>query len=247
MSTAALIQIYLSVFSDDSPVFAVIGASSAIIVMSIALAKMILLIKYAPTERYERVTHKRLYGTLWADLTENSFRKYYFWFVSVRSVLLSYVCVFLDMYPFVQIFMVLFYQIAIVLLFFQGWRFKIRPVFAESDLNFITMLQEAFLLFMKVMILVFAFMRENAKDSTLIILGWLIILPGAATQLLQIGYSITKQLQNRKKLSNKIVLMWNGILGKKKKKRIKRVQRPRVTSVSSIALARDNGDDSIIL
>jgi len=247
LSTAAMIQIYLSVFQGDSRVFAVIGASSALVTISIALTKMVKLIRYSPAERYEKVTHNKLYGTLWADLTENSFSKYYFWFVSVRSVLLAYVCVFLDLYPFIQIFIVLFYQLALVLLFFQGWTFKIRPVFAERDLNLITMLQEAFLFFMKLVILVFAFMRKDAKDSTLIILGWMIILPGVASQLLSIGYSVTKQLQNRKQLYQKVGMIWNGILRKKKKKRIKRVQRIRAPSDSRITLVKNTGEEIAIL
>jgi len=248
MSTAAMIQVYLSVFRSDSPVFAVVGAGAAIAVMSIALAKMILLIRYSPMDRLEKAIYNKLYGTLWADLNMTYFTKYYFWFVAVRSVLLSYVCVFLDMFPYLQIFMIVLYQMAIVLMFFTR-KGKVRLVFAASDLNMITLLQEVFLLFMKFVILIFTFMRETAKDSTLIILGWLIILPGVASQMLQIGYAITKQLQNRKKFYGQVALVWGRILSKKKKKRIKRVQRvqrPRFTHPTSLALAYSKDEDTII-
>ena len=248
MSTAALIQVYISIFRSDSSVFAVVGAGVAIVVMSIALTKMILLIRYSPMDRLEKAIYNKLYGTLWADLNMNSFTKYYFWFVAARSVLLSYVCVFLDMFPYVQIFIILFYQMAIVLMFFTR-KGKVRSVFAASDLNMITLLQEFFLLFMKFVILVFTFMRETAKDSTLIILGWLIILPGVASQMLQIGYAMMKQLQNRKKFYSSLALIWGRILSRKKKKRIKRVQRvqrPRDASSMTFTLTNHKDEDTII-
>jgi len=225
LSTAAFVQIYNSIFGKQTSFFPLASAVLTLVILVWALAKMYSLIQNPPSDRHQRAIYTKLYGTLWEDLNiDQLFSKYYYWLTALRGLVLAYVCVFCDMYPYIQIFVVLFYQVGVVGLFVRNL-ITLRPVFAEKNLNKIMFIEEALLLIMKTFILAFLFMRDSATNNTIIIMGWMIVLPGASVQIIQIGYSIYTQIQNRKKIYRMFQSASNFLKRKQKMKRIKRTHR----------------------
>ncbi len=238
-STAAFIQIYAAVFGQvKQKLFSLIIAPVTIVVIVWFLAKTRNLIGYVPPEKYQRITHARLFGTLWDNLRLDSIGKYYFWLGAIRNIVLSYVAVFFDFEPYVQILALIGYQLGMVLLFFRSSNnligISLREVFEDHALNMITLVQEFLLLFMKVMILMFYYYQGQDKDSTLVLLGWLIIIPGILSQVVQTGFSLLNQVRNRKKIWRKMRVLFYKMSGQKKKKRIKRVKNPRGPAVDKV-------------
>ena len=224
LSTAAFVQIFSSTFGHESNLLPLISAVVTIFVLAWALVKMYSLIKHTPLDRHNRAIHSKKYGTLWEDLNiSQTFSKYYYWLTAIRGFVLAYVCVFCDMSPYLQIFVVMFYQLGIVALFIKDYK-SLRPVFCEPTLNKVMLIEESLLLLMKVFILAFVFIRSTASNGTLVILGWLIVLPGASIQGLQIGYSIFQQIKHRKKFFKMVKATFNSVKNKKIKK-IRRVNR----------------------
>ena len=229
LSTAAFIQIYSSIFGNNSSLFPLFSAVVTIIVLLWAMVKMYSLIKATPSDRHGRAIYSKLYGTLWEDLNmKETFSRYYYWLTALRGLVLAYVCVFCDLNPYLQIFIVIFYQAGIFALFVKSYK-SVREVFCEGLLNKIMLVEEGLLLLMKVFILVFLFVRESASNNMLVLIGWMIILPGAANQGIQIGYSVYKQIKNRKKLYKLIQSTKNAFKNKKVKK-IRRINRIRNVS-----------------
>jgi len=231
-STAAFIQIYAAVFGQvKQKLFSLIIAPVTIVVIGWFLAKTRNLIGYVPPEKYQRIAHARLFGTLWDNLRLDSIGKYYFWLGAIRNIVLSYVAVFFDFQPYVQILALVGYQTGMVLLFFKSSNnligISLREVFEDHALNKITLVQEFLLLVMKVMILLFYYYQGKTDDSTLVLLGWLIIIPGILSQVVQTGFSLLNQVRNRQKIWRKMRVLFHKMSFQKKKKRIRRVKNMR--------------------
>ena len=228
-STAAFVQIYAAVFGQvKQRLFSLMLAPATMVVVVWFLAKTRNLIAYIPNEKYERIFHHRLFGTLWENLGLGSIGKYYFWFGAIRNIVLAYVAVFFDFVPYIQILTLIGYQLGMVLLFFKTSKnligIELRRVFEDKVLNIITLVQELLLLVMKIMILAFYHKQGTAEDSTLILLGWMIILPGILSQVVQTGFSLLNQVRNRQKIWRKFRVLFHKLSFQKKKKRIKRVK-----------------------
>jgi len=231
VSTAAFIQIYSSIFGHAVKIFPLISAIVILTVLLLALGKMYTLIRNTPEDRHQRALYTKLYGTLWEDLNiKQKFSKYYYWMTAMRGLILAYVCVFLDLFPYIQISVLLIYQAVILAMFFKNHK-GLRPVFVEPTLNRIMFIEEGLLLLMKALILIFLYYLNTATNANLILLGWLIVLPGALIQIIQIGYSFYRQLKNRKKIW-KMIKMSTNFLHNKKIKRIRRTQRPTLLTSS---------------
>jgi len=229
-STASFIQIYAAVFGQvKQSLFSLILAPATMVVVVWFLAKTRNLIAYLPNEKYQRIEHQRLFGTLWENLELHSIGKYYFWFGSIRNIVLAYVAVFFEFSPYVQILVLIGYQLGMVLLFFKRsvksyLGVGIRRVFEDKALTIITLIQEALLLLMKLMILLFLYCEETATDSTLVLIGWMIILPGIFSQVVQTGFSLLNQVRNRQKLWRKLRVLFYKMSFQKKKKKIRRIR-----------------------
>ena len=231
-STAAFIQIYAAVFGQvKQKLFSLILAPLTMVIVVWFLAKTRNLIAYIPPEKYQRIAHTNLFGTLWDNLRLDSIGKYYFWFGAIRNIVLSYIAVFFDFQPYVQILALIGYQLGMVLLFFKTSNnligISIREVFEDHALNKITLVQEFLLLVMKVMILLFYYYQGKVQDSTLILLGWMIILPGILSQVVQTGFSLLNQVRNRQKIWRKMRVLFYKMSFQKRKKRIRRIKYPR--------------------
>jgi len=221
--TGTFIQIYSSVFSSSVSTFSTILAVATLFCFFWGFLKMFGLIKYFPKSRYQFLMHIQQYGTLWETLNTETYAKYYFYTVTVRGFVLAYVSVFFDFNPYTQILILIVYQLGVISLFVE--KYGVRTVFLDTGLTYATVIEEVLLLMMKCMILAFIIMEKTAKDSTLILIGWLIIIPAILSQLVQTGYSIIMQIKNRKKLWIKISILMNRLSRKKRKKRIKRIAR----------------------
>ena len=222
LSTAAFVQIYNATFGNNPSLFPLLAAITTILVLLWGLIKMYSLIKHTPGDRHGRALHTKLYGTLWDDLNiTQTFSKYYYWLTAIRGLVLAYVCVFCDMNTYFQIFVIMFYQLGIVAIFVKNFK-SLRPVFCEPTLNRVMLIEELLILLMKVFTLAFVFVRSSASNNALVVIGWLIVLPGACIQGLQIGYSISQQIKYRKKFFRKVKLILNNLKKKKVKKRINR-------------------------
>jgi len=222
LSMASFIQIHHSLFGKAPGLFPLLLAIATLIILVWTLIKMYLCIKRTPRKRYKRAIYSRLYGTLWEGLNINqAVSRYYYWLTALRGFILSYVCVFCDLFPYVQIIVILVYQIGIVALFINGFK-SIRPVFSESGLNKVMLVEEGLVLVMKMVIFAFLHLIESASNNTLIILGWLIVLPVGAVQIIQVLFSIFEQIKNRRKWIRLVKL---AIFKLKNKKRVKRIRR----------------------
>jgi len=235
LSTAAFIQIYSSTFGKGSSFFPLFSAVVTLFVLVWGMIKMYSLIKETPPDRHGKALHTKLYGTLWEDLNmKQTFSRYYYWLTAMRGFVLAYVIVFCDMNPYAQIFIIMIYQAGIVAMFVKDYK-SIRPVFNESVLNRIMLIQESLLLLMKVFILTFLFIRSSASNDALVALGWMIILPGASIQAIQIGYSVYKQIKNRRKIY-KMIQSTTNVFKNKSIKKIRRATRIRNISIESRAV-----------
>ena len=228
-STAAFIQIYAAVFGQvKQSLFSLILAPATMVVVVWFLALTRNLIVYIPNEKYQKIAHKRFFGTLWENLVVNSIGKHYFWIGAIRNIVLAYVAVFFEFSPYLQIITLMVYQTFVVLLYFQKSAnllgIGLRPIFEDKALTIITLIQDILLLIMKTMILVFLNCQGTAKDGTLILLGWMIILPGILSQVVQTGFSLLNQVRNRQKIWRKFLVMFHKLSFQKKKKKIKRVK-----------------------
>jgi len=228
-STAAFVQIYAAVFGQvKQSLLSLIIAPATMVVVVWFLAKTRNLIAYMPSEKYKRIFHQKLFGTLWENLGSHSIGKYYFWLGAIRNIVLAYVVVFFDFAPYAQVLILIGYQLGMVLLFFKTSNnligVTIRGVFEDSWLNVITLVQELLLLVMKMMILMFYHKQGTADDGTMILLGWMIILPGILSQVVQTGFSLLNQVRNRQKIWRKFRMLFHKLKFQKKKKRIKRVK-----------------------
>ena len=223
LSIAANVQLYTAIFGHKVPlqIFSILLAPAILLMIVWFLTRMFWFISHIPATRFERVMHTKKFGTLWEDLQTGSFGRYYFWIISIRGFLLAYVVVFIDMYPLIQVGILLFFQIFVVLLFFKG--FRIRHLFTDKALNFITLIEEFLLLAMKVLILVTEWLKDSAEDSTLILIGWVIILCGVMTQVLQTGFAIGSQIRNRNVLWRRMRIAFSKFSRKPKKKKIRRL------------------------
>jgi len=252
-STAAFIQIYAAVFGQvKQKLFSLILAPATMVVVVWFLAKTRNLIAYMPLEKYQRIAHTNLCGTLWDNLVLDSIGKYYFWFGAIRNIVLSYVAVFFDFQPYIQILTLIGYQLFMVLLFFKTSNnligISLREVFEDHALNKITLIQELLLLVMKVMILMFYYYQGQAKDSTLILLGWMIILPGILSQVVQTGFSLLNQVRNRQKIWRKMRVLFYKMSFQKKKKRIRRGKNLRSPEIRPMGKpSNSEGDTQIAL
>jgi len=228
LSTASFIQIYYAVFGKDTPrLFSAILAPVTLAMIAWFLTKMWSLIRNAPGGRYEKAMYTKLFGTLWESLYSTSVGKYYFWLGSLRNILLAYVIVFFDIFPQLQIAILVVYQGGIIGLFFEISKKKLFPlrlrhIFEDSALNLLTLVEEILMLIMKVMIWVAILKKDSASDSKMILIGWLIILPGVLTQVLQTGFSLLSQVRNRQKLWRSFRMTLHKLvpIGGKRKKRI---------------------------
>ena len=228
LSIAAFIQLYVAIFGHRVPtsILSVTLAPGILFFMVWFLTNMFWIINHMPPTRFERALHTKKYGTLWEDLQIGSFGRYYFWFVSLRGFVLAYVAVFVDMYPSIQICVLLLCQLFVVGIFFKG--FRIRHIFNDKALGIITLVEEILLLIMKVLILVTEIMKDSADDNTLILVGWFIILCGVMTQILQTGFSIGSQIRNRNLVWRRMRLAFGKFSTKPKKKKIRRLNRTRL-------------------
>ena len=230
LSTAIFVQIYHAVFGIDKPkLLSMILAPVSLVIIVWFLAKMWNIIRNVPGGRYEKAIYTKSFGTLWESLHLTSVGKYYFWFGSLRNILLAYVTVFFDVFPQLQIGTLVVYQCGMIVLFFECSKkklfpLKIRHVFEDSALNIITLIEEILMLFMKVLIWVSILKKGSAPDSTMILIGWLIILPGVFTQVLQTGFSLLNQVRNRQKLWRSFRISLYKLMPTKKRK--KKIFRP---------------------
>jgi len=224
LSTASFIQLYSSIFGKSTQTFSLILAGAFLFILLWFFATMYNFIRYVPSTKLERALHTKTYGTLWENLHTNTYGRYYFWFVALRGFLLSYAVVFLTEFPYVQIITLLAYQVLMVGLFMKG--IKVRQIFQDNWLNNVTFIEELLILTIKTVILTFMIMKDRgAPDDTLILIGWLIIIPGALSQALHIIYSIAVQVRNRKKHYDAIKLMFLRFGNKKRMRRIRRIAR----------------------
>jgi len=227
LSTAAFVQIYNAIFGNNPSLFPLFSAIITILVLVWGLIKMYSLIIHIPKDRHQRAIYTKSYGTLWEDLNiTQTFSKYYYWLTAIRGLLLAFLCIFCDTFPYFQIFVIMFYQLGIVGIFVKNFK-SLRPVFCEPTLNRVMLIEELLILLMKIFILLFVFARNSAPNDAVVVIGWLIVLPGACIQGLQIGYSISQQIKYRKKFFRKIKLIFHS-LKKKKTKKIRRIDRIRL-------------------
>jgi len=228
-STAAFIQIYAAVFGQaKQSLFSLLIAPATMVVVVWFLAFTRNLIAYIPNEKYQKIAHQRFFGTLWENLRVGSIGKYYFWFGAIRNIVLAYVAVFFDFSPYLQIITLMIYQSFMVILYFQRAEnflgIGLRPIFEDKALTIITLVQDILLLIMKTMILMFLYNQGTAKDGTLILLGWMIIVPGILSQVVQTGFSLLNQVRNRQKIWRKFRVLFHKMSFQKKKKKIRRVK-----------------------
>lgn len=223
---AGFIQIHSLIFGLD-----VYWPSLALTIVSMIAfpmfyVKTFKLVYNAPTTKYDLSVYSRRFGTLWEDLDVTMKTKYYYWIVALRAVLIAYVVSFFGPFPYIQIITLIIYQACIVSLFIKIKPFGIglRLVFGEKTLNKITFLEELCLLLVKILMLIFHTMIGTVSDKTLILVGWIIIIPAAVAQGAQIFYSIYGQLSDCDKFS-KLSDMWKTMTGVKKMKKIVRIKR----------------------
>ena len=145
---------------------------------------MFKVIQNIPFSHYQRFVYSEKFKTLYEDLNLNSNTKYYYWLVTLRGILLSYLCVFFDISPRSQIFVLTLYQSFILGLFFK--RFELHKVFQDISLNFITMCNELLLLIMKIMILGFLSINPHLEsDLSIVVFSWLMVTPAVINQIIQ--------------------------------------------------------------
>lgn len=223
VSIAAFVQIYAFVFGQEISLISLAACGATLLAFLLCFKYMLSIIYHIPTSHKEMRALSQRFGTLWEDLDPNLDSRYYYWLVAVRGFLISYVAVFLSVYPYVQITVLIAYQCYIVSLFFK--RFRIRLVFRDKGLNKVTLLEETCLLLVKVMILVYMAMLKSFGDKTIILVGWIIILPAIVAQVLQIFYSVWSQIRDTEKFKRMFEFLKENILGKKRLKKIVRIKR----------------------
>lgn len=194
LSVACFIQIYTLMFGYNANLLSSVLSLVTLVLFLWGFNKMLSLITFTSKTKHEIIIHEKKFGTLWEDLDMNSIGRYYYWLVALRGCLLAYLAVFLSIFPYVQIGVLILYQLLIVSLFFK--RSKIRPVFNNNALNKVTLAEEVCLLMVKCLILMSMIMMNSMKDRVLILIGWLTIIPAAVSQVLQIFYSIGSKLSD---------------------------------------------------
>ncbi len=205
ISIAAFAQIHSAVFGRQISTLSMVLSTIVIFLLVWFLVKMFNLITYFPKTKLTLASHTRHFGTLWDNLRLSSFRKYYFWFVTLRSCLLSYVAVFITN-PYIQLSILSAFQVFMITIFFK--KFKLYVVFEKSWLNLITFIEEVLILIAKIAVLTFLILQEKkTSDDNLILIGWIIVVPGVLAQLLQIMYGVGLQVKNRRKVYYAIKLL----------------------------------------
>ena len=169
--------------------------------------------------------------------------KYYYWLLSVRGILLAYLCVFFSLYPFIQLIVMTLFQGFIISLFFNGR--KLREVFETRSLTIMTLTEELLLLVTKAMILIFIVSDYFVDgDDWFLTFGWLIILPGMISQIAQSLYLVGVKIKDRKKMVKKLKSIVDHICRKKSKiQKIRRIQQVMPTNLHTNNTSASNIGD----
>ena len=200
---AIFLQLHVSTFGVRSAAAPTLLATCTAIIFVLSFIRIFCIIRDVSSAKFERVVYIEWYGTLWEDLKLESFAKHYYWLLSMRSILLAYLCVFFSLYPFVQLTVLVLFQGFIISLFLNGR--KLREVFESRSLTIVTLTEELLLLTTKATILTFMISGYFVDgDDWFLAFGWLIILPGILTQISQSLYLVGVKIKDRKKIVKKI-------------------------------------------
>lgn len=239
IALACFAEFHIYLFGRQQSLAVVLLSVATILLLLFGLNKFFFIIKHIPNGSFERLVYSERYGTLWEDLNlENRRTKYYFLLVAIRGVVLSYLCVFFDLFPFAQISIPILYQCCVVSLFFKG--IKMDPVFENKSLNVVSFIDESMLLLSKIIIFIFLCVDKSADDDLIILMGWMIIGPGAISQVLQTLYSFYEQIKNRKEIAMKIKDFVKNVRNRNKKKprqKVRRLHSREVRTVKAPAVA----------
>ena len=179
-----------------------IVASLSICLVIISFAKMIPLVWGSPPEAFRQDSYSDAYGALWQGLnTENKYASCLYLILAGRGILLGYLSVVFDRFPYVQLAVSIAYQGLVLSLYF--WGLKLQPIFVEGPINMFSCFVELLLIAMLSLMLGSKVVYNNVKgniDSLMLSLGWGIVGIGLLIQTLQVVYSVHVLYQNRRKV-----------------------------------------------
>ena len=220
---AVCIQFQVLIFGGQESTTPSFLAIVTLVLFSLSFLKVFFIIKNIPHQKFERIVYTEWYGSLWEDLDTSSAAIYYYWLLALRGILLVYLSVFFYLLPYIQIVGLLISQCLVISLFFKGMKF--RKVFESKSLTIVSLIQEILILVTKTTVLVYlAVSASEDSDRINLIFGWLIVLPGISSQILQNIYALVMKFRQRGIIVDKFKRLIRSVC--RKKRIIVKIKRP---------------------